>query len=200
MDRFLKKKCDEKDYDFAAFAAALALSASCNKEARYDAPEQPALRTVTFNALPTDTKTAFGDKSGNKYPVLWQEGDKVCPSFNFATVSSGNYITVTPSADGTSASFRGDFPDAESYRFMFVSPAATFKSINKNNGTIMVEFPSGQTSTAASPEPATTVFEKADNTSWAGAYYRLAYNVTNTTTSNKYVEFRGLEMWGYPAD
>ena len=138
---------------FAAFTAALALSASCNKEARYDAPEQPALRTVTFNALPTDTKTVFGDKSGNKYPVLWQEGDKVCPSFNFAAVSSDNYITVEPSSDGTSASFRGDFPDAESYQFIFVSPAAVFKSINKTNRTVMVEFPSGQASTAASPDP-----------------------------------------------
>ena len=48
--------------------------------------------------------------------------------------------------------------------------------------------------------PATTTFEKADNTSWAGCYYRLAYNVTNTGTSNKYLEFRGLEMWGYPAE
>ena len=142
---------------FAAFAAALALSASCNKEARYDAPEQPALRTVTFNALPTDTKTAFGDKSGNKYPVLWQEGDKICPSFNFATISSDNYIAVEPSADGTSASFKGDFPEAETYQFIFVSPAAVFKSINKTNRTVMVEFPSGQTSTAASPDPAAQI-------------------------------------------
>ena len=142
---------------FAAFAAALALSASCNKEARNDAPEQPALRTVTFNALPTETKTLFGDKSGTKYPVLWQEGDKICPSFNFATISSDNYITVEPSADGTSASFRGDFPDAESYQFIFVSPAAVFKSVNKTNRTVMVEFPSGQTSTAASPDPAAQI-------------------------------------------
>lgn len=43
--------------------------------------------------------------------------------------------------------------------------------------------------------PATTTFTKTDDTSWAGCYYRLTYNVTNNTGSNKYVEFRGLEMW-----
>ena len=48
--------------------------------------------------------------------------------------------------------------------------------------------------------PVTTEFQKADDTSWAGSYYRLAYNVTETSGSNKYVEFRGLEIWGYPAD
>ncbi|MBQ4183461.1 MAG: BACON domain-containing protein, partial [Bacteroidales bacterium] len=48
--------------------------------------------------------------------------------------------------------------------------------------------------------PATTTFEKTDNTSWAGCYYRFAYNVTNGGSSNKYVEFRGLEMWGYPSE
>lgn len=142
---------------FAAFAAALIFSVSCNKEARNDAPEQPALRTVTFNAISPETKTVFGDKSGTKYPVLWQAGDKICPSFNFSAVSSDNYITVEPSADGTSASFSGQFPDADSYQFIFVSPAAVFKSVNKTNRTVMVEFPSGQTSTVASPDPAAQI-------------------------------------------
>lgn len=46
-----------------------------------------------------------------------------------------------------------------------------------------------------------TEFVKADATSWAGKYYRLVYNVTNTsTTSNKYVQLSSLTVWGYPAD
>ena len=155
MDRFLKmRRAMKKIMLFAAFAAALTFS-SCNKEAKIEAPA--AFRTVNFSALPSETKTLFGTKDGNKYPVLWQAGDKVCPSFNFATVSSDNYLTVTPSADGSSATFSGQVPEAESYRFMFVSPAAVFKSINKTNGTVMVEFPSGQTSTAASPDPAAQI-------------------------------------------
>lgn len=139
---------------FAAFAAALTLS-SCNKEVQNDAPVE--FRTVHFNALPTETKTIFGEKNGSKFPVLWQEGDKISPSLNFASPSSGNHITDTPSADGTSASFDGEFADAESYRFIFVSPAVTFKSINQTNKTVMVEFPSRQTSTAASPDPAAQI-------------------------------------------
>lgn len=144
---------------FAALAAALTLS-SCAKEAPVDdnaAQQSPVLRTVHFSVLPTDTKTVFGDKSGTKYPVLWQEGDQICPSFNFADPSSNNYITVTPSADGTSASFEGDFAESESYRFVFISPARTFKSINKDENRFMVDFPSGQTSTAASPDPASQI-------------------------------------------
>lgn len=45
-----------------------------------------------------------------------------------------------------------------------------------------------------------TTFAKPDNTSWAGCYYRLAYNVTNSTKDNKYVQMSGLEMWGYSAE
>ncbi len=141
---------------FAALVAAFAF-ASCSKEAPVDDSKSVALRTVEFSTLPTQTKTVFGEKSGTKYPVLWQQGDEICPSFNYASPSSSNYITVTPSADGSSASFKGDVAEAESYRFMFVSPAIRFKSINSTNKTVMVEFPSGQASTAASPDPAAQI-------------------------------------------
>ena len=139
---------------FAAFAAALAL-ASCNKEAQSDL-EPAALKTVHFNALPTETRTVFGNKSGTSYPVLWQAGDKINYTFNFADIPT-TYTAVTPSADGTSASFSGKFSEATSYQFIFVSPAEAFKSRNKTEGTIMVEIPSGQTSTAASPDPSAQI-------------------------------------------
>lgn len=45
-----------------------------------------------------------------------------------------------------------------------------------------------------------TVFQKEDSTSWAGCFYRLTYNVTNSADSNKYVQFGGLEIWGYSVD
>jgi hypothetical protein len=54
------------------------------------------------------------------------------------------------------------------------------------------------TGTVSKTEP--TTFEKEDSTSWAGCYYRLAYNVTNTGSSNKYVQLQKIEIWGYPAD
>ena len=146
----------KKTVFFAAFAAALLLSASCNKEARNDAPEQPALRTVTFHAISPETKTVFGDKNGTSYPVLWQEGDKINYTYNFGDIPT-TFTSVTPSADGTSASFSGKFAEASSYQFIFVSPAEAFKSRNKSEGTIMVEFPSGQSSTAASPDPSAQI-------------------------------------------
>jgi len=43
----------------------------------------------------------------------------------------------------------------------------------------------------------TTTFEKEDSTSWAGCYYRIMYNMTNTTKNNKNLQFKGLEIWGY---
>ena len=138
---------------FAAFAAALTLS-SCNKEAKVEAPA--ALRTVNFSALPTETKTVFGTKDDNKYPVLWQAGDKINYTFNFGDIPT-TYTEVTPSADGKSASFSGKFAEASSYQFIFVSPADAFKSRNKTNGTIMVEIPSGQSSTSASPDPSAQI-------------------------------------------
>ena len=140
---------------FAAFAAALIFSVSCKKETRYDVPEA-ALRTVTFNAISPETKTVFGDKSGTKYPVLWQAGDKINYSFNFGDIPT-TALAVTPSADGTTASFSGKFAESSSYQFIFVSPAEAFKSRNKSEGTIMVEFPSGQSSTAASPDPSAQI-------------------------------------------
>ena len=120
---------------FAAFAAAL-FTVSCNKEARLnDAPEQPALRTVTFNAVSPETKTLFGDKTGNKYPVLWTENDtQVGISLNLA--NSIKAADITPSADGKSAAFSASFAEAESYTFVMVSPFTAFKSSSVTNHNI----------------------------------------------------------------
>lgn len=42
----------------------------------------------------------------------------------------------------------------------------------------------------------TVSLEKSDNTSWAGKYYRIVYNVTQTADSNKYIEFIKAEFTG----
>lgn len=141
----------KKSMIFAAFAAALTLS-SCIKEVKDEAPV--ALRTVQFNALPSDTKTVFGEKSEGKYPVLWQEGDKIACIYNFGDMVP---VDITPSIDGTSASFSGSFADAASYQFLFISPSNVYKSAKEADNTVLVEFPSGQSSTAASPDPAAQI-------------------------------------------
>ncbi len=41
----------------------------------------------------------------------------------------------------------------------------------------------------------TVTFEKADNASWAGCYYRVVYNLT-AGSSNKYVQFSSMKFYG----
>lgn len=45
-----------------------------------------------------------------------------------------------------------------------------------------------------------TTFEKPDDTSWSGCYYRFMYNFTVTSSSNKRLEFTGAQFWGYSAE
>ncbi len=47
---------------------------------------------------------------------------------------------------------------------------------------------------------AATEFVKQDNTEWKGCFYRLVYNVTETSGSNKYVQMKSLNIWGYPTE
>ena len=43
----------------------------------------------------------------------------------------------------------------------------------------------------------TVTFDKEDNTSWAGKYYRIVYNVTRTSTSgNGYITFVSAKFYG----
>ena len=42
----------------------------------------------------------------------------------------------------------------------------------------------------------TVTLSKTDATSWAGKYYRIVYNVTNDTSSNKYVQFLNAKFYG----
>ena len=42
----------------------------------------------------------------------------------------------------------------------------------------------------------TVTLSKADETSWAGKYYRIVYNVTVSGTSNKYITFSKADLYG----
>lgn len=41
----------------------------------------------------------------------------------------------------------------------------------------------------------TVTLDKADATSWAGKYYRIVYNVTNSTSSNQYIQFKSAKFY-----
>ena len=140
---------------FAAFAAALTLSSCTKEESKIDVSGETC--TVNFTTSSYTTKTVFGDKVSNNYPVLWQAGDKVCPSLNYSDPVGADFISVTPVNGGTGASFSGTFSTAATYQFFFVSPAAAFKTRSKENKYVGVEITSGQTPTATSPDPAAQV-------------------------------------------
>lgn len=88
-----------------------------------------------------------------------------------------------------------------------VKSGATANSLSVNSLTISVhssasEAASGSnaidTKTVTSGIASSTVtFEKSDNTSWAGKYYRIVYNVTRTSTSgNGYITFENAKFYG----
>lgn len=88
-----------------------------------------------------------------------------------------------------------------------VTSGATASGLSVNSLTISVhssatDAASGDnaiaTKTVSSGIASSTVtFDKADNTSWAGKFYRIVYNVTRTSTSNNgYITFENAEFYG----
>ena len=45
----------------------------------------------------------------------------------------------------------------------------------------------------------TVTLQKADETLWAGKYYRIVYNVTKTDNSNAYIQLLSVKLYGVPA-
>ena len=46
----------------------------------------------------------------------------------------------------------------------------------------------------------TVTIDNEGNTSWAGKYYRIVYNVTVSGSSNKFIQFKSAEFWGVAAN
>ena len=88
-----------------------------------------------------------------------------------------------------------------------VSSGATASSLTVNSLTISVHSSASDaengtnaiaTKTVTSGIASSTVtFDKADNTSWAGKYYRIVYNVTRSSSSgNGYITFNNATFYG----
>ncbi len=140
----------------AAFAAALAVS-SCNKITPIDTPT-PAQddKVLTFSALPVETKTVFGEKSGKTYPVKWESTDEIGIAVNRGETKL--LATANPSSDGLTADFKVSIPGEATgaASFKIVSPSVAFKSWTSASQ-IMVEIPSAQTSTPTGPDPSAQI-------------------------------------------
>lgn len=136
------------NYLCLAAIAATTLVACSKNESVENLPTSP-VKKVSFSAKSAnpDTKTYFGDKTSAGYPTVWTNTQKVSISLNYA---SGKGATVTPSADGKTASFDVEFTDDESGNYVFyaISPLAVVSGWS--SGRVQVEIPANQTPTMGS--------------------------------------------------
>lgn len=126
---------------FAAVVAALILS-SCKKdqELSHDIPTV----TIQFQAIPGETKAAFGEKDGATYPVNWENGDVITITENYSSSNRQDNISVNGQISLT-------FAEKESYKFSALYPSSAYKGINSKEGYTAV-IPNHQRSTPTSPD------------------------------------------------
>lgn len=133
------------------FIAAVAMSfAACSKnEVETLVPGEEEALKVSFTAsAEATTRTTFGEKVDNAYPVLWTPNTKIALRYNTSEMTEAD---VTPSDDGKTAGFEASFvPDAEAsfHTFIAVSPATAAVSIMPNE--TRVSIPMEQVSSAVS--------------------------------------------------
>lgn len=116
-------------------------------------------KEVYFHAIELDTKTAFGERTGDgKYPTLWTENDtEVKVSLNYAAAKDA---TVHPSDDFKTASFSAKIDDdaSESYTFYALSPAsAQYSAYSSSTQTVGVNIPATQNSLSSSVDEAAQI-------------------------------------------
>lgn len=139
-------------YGLLALIATLALPACRNVE-----QELPDLseKTVRFLVGTSGTRTAFGELKDGAYQTYWTAQDEgVLLSLNYGKAEAS---AVTPSADGTTASFVATF-DASStkapYTFYAVSPASAARAISPSRSAWSVSIAAEQTPLANSVDEA----------------------------------------------
>lgn len=133
-------------------AATLLLAAACQKQA---IPAGPEGKTITFTTAGVTTRTEFGAKDGKKFPVLWNQGDKL--SLLLASKNTADdEIVITPdvSGDRKGISFAATIPSlVENDAICVLSPSGSLKSLNSTNLTWNVEIPAVQNPLPGSPDP-----------------------------------------------
>ena len=101
--------------------------------------------TVHFSTAELFTKSHFGDKVGDSYPILWTEGQQVGIVYGGSASPSVSRADVNPSEDLKTASFSKSFEastTAEHHNFYIASPADA--AIGYSNGSYNLSIPSSQ--------------------------------------------------------
>lgn len=132
------------------FAIALVASAFASCQKIEEDNSVNTTKTVSFTATTLETKTAFGEPDGTRYPTLWTANDeKVKVSLNYASAKDAE---VTPAADFKTANFSVEIEDdkTNAYTFYSASPASAVVSLNASYKSWNFEVPSAQKPTVAS--------------------------------------------------
>ena len=121
-----------KKFFHIAVTALMALAAlSGCRNAEQEVPEASSVKTVRFHAGAAPTRTAFAEAVDGVYQTLWTENDSdILLSLNYGKAEAS---AVTPSADGTTASFEASFDASATsapYTFYAVSPASAARAIS----------------------------------------------------------------------
>lgn len=151
---------------------------SCNKE---NVTPSESTQTITFTALTPDTKTYFGEKTGNAYPTLWTGNEQVAVSYN-----GGAKTTASVSGSGKSASISAETVvdgNAEEHKFILASPAAAITSFDKS-GDFYFTIPSVQTPGEGTCDEAAQII------------YATASCTAEALNSNISITFKHLTAYG----
>ena len=133
---------------------ALASLAGC-RNVEQEAPETASVKTVRFHAGTDATRTAFAAPENGVYQTLWTENDSdVLLSLNYGKAETS---AVTPSADGTTATFEASFDASTAsapYTFYAVSPASAARAISPSRSAWSVYIAADQKPLATSVDEA----------------------------------------------
>ena len=149
---------------FVTVAAAAFVISSCSKVEEQSEPATGNVKTVTFNAVSTATKTTFGALNGSKFPTIWTANDsaiKIAQNY-----SSGVAAAVTKISDAK-ASYSAAISDdgSGSYTFYAVSPASSVVSgVNATYYSWNLQIPTTQTPTASGPDESAMILAATSST------------------------------------
>lgn len=140
------------------FAAAAMAFVSCSNDATEDVFNSPSFE-VEVNAVTTDSRSAFGELNGDKYPTLWSGNESWAVCINDKHTPTNN---ITFSSDKKSANTTVTFSEGVEannglYTLYTVSPASAYSSHSEASDYIRYTIPANQTPGATSCDEAAQV-------------------------------------------
>lgn len=172
---------------FAVAAAATALVGCVREPEMLPAAEE---HPIQFIAESIETRTAFGDPTGNNYPTLWTANDtKVKVSLNMVEKQTKD-AAVTPSSDFKTATFSASFADTTVWNFFALSPASAYLNVVETVGGVKrnrlgVTVPTSQTPTASSVDEAAQILVAQSSATGSTAPESVSFDFHHWTSYGK---------------